>query len=346
MHSLGKTVNELHAMLKLHEQTLNLPKNNAPALHAYSSGKSRIGHRKWNCPLVLSRKLLKKKRTQPLELVVVQSRVFGSSHMILDYALRLLLLTLHQQNGVSESILILVPTKKVEKTPYRCMAMGKPPKLVLLKKSWGCEALVKQDTLTKPDKLEPRQRVGSWFKLPPNEHKPVGCKWPLFKKKTECDGVFVHTYKARLVAKGYTQTQGIDYEETFSPVTDIRAIRILIAIAAHYDYEIWQMDVKTASSMDISMKRCYMEQPEGFVNPRCTRTDVAFRSENITLSRFQQNHCESSLDTVKYILEVLSGGAPAAMLIGRVPSKAFIALHLQPAEYMLPLTASTEAVMG
>nr|GEX25733.1 hypothetical protein [Tanacetum cinerariifolium] len=51
---------------------------------------------------------------------------------------------------------------------------------------------------------------------------------------------------ARLVAKGYTQTPGIDYEESFSPVADIRAITILIAIAAYYDYEIWQMDVKTA----------------------------------------------------------------------------------------------------
>ncbi|GJW78951.1 retrotransposon protein, putative, ty1-copia subclass [Tanacetum coccineum] len=78
--------------------------------------------------------------------------------------------------------------------------------------------------------------------LPPNG-KTVGSKW-LFKKKTDMDGA-VHTYKARLVAKGYTQTPGIDYEETFSPVADIRAIRILIAITTFYDYEIWQMDVKT-----------------------------------------------------------------------------------------------------
>ncbi|GKA29058.1 retrotransposon protein, putative, ty1-copia subclass [Tanacetum coccineum] len=56
----------------------------------------------------------------------------------------------------------------------------------------------------------------------------------------------VHTYKARLVAKGFTQTPGIDYAETFSPVADIRAIRILIAIVSFYDYEIWKMDVKTA----------------------------------------------------------------------------------------------------
>ncbi|GKF67215.1 putative retrotransposon ty1-copia subclass protein, partial [Tanacetum coccineum] len=66
--------------------------------------------------------------------------------------------------------------------------------------------------------------------------KTVGSKW-FFKKKTDMDGA-VHTYKARLVAKGYTQTLRIYYEETFSPVADIRAIRIRIAIAAYYDYEI------------------------------------------------------------------------------------------------------------
>nr|GFC68819.1 putative retrotransposon Ty1-copia subclass protein [Tanacetum cinerariifolium] len=56
-------------------------------------------------------------------------------------------------------------------------------------------------------------------------------------KKTDMDGV-VHTYKARLVVKGYTQLYRVDYEETFLPVADIRAIRILISIAAFYDYEI------------------------------------------------------------------------------------------------------------
>nr|GEV73642.1 hypothetical protein [Tanacetum cinerariifolium] len=68
----------------------------------------------------------------------------------------------------------------------------------------------------------------------------VRSKW-IFKKKTGMDGN-VHTFKARLVVKGYTQTYGLDYEETFSPVADIRAIRILLAIAAFYDYKIWQMD--------------------------------------------------------------------------------------------------------
>nr|GEW06697.1 putative retrotransposon Ty1-copia subclass protein [Tanacetum cinerariifolium] len=77
--------------------------------------------------------------------------------------------------------------------------------------------------------------VWDLVEVPPNG-KTIGSKW-LFKKKTDMHGA-VHTYKAGLVTKGYTQTLGIDYEETFSPVADIRAIRILIAIASFYDYEI------------------------------------------------------------------------------------------------------------
>ncbi|GKD03244.1 retrotransposon protein, putative, ty1-copia subclass, partial [Tanacetum coccineum] len=57
--------------------------------------------------------------------------------------------------------------------------------------------------------------------------KTVGSKW-LFKKKTDMDGN-IHTYKARLVAKGFTQTYGVDYEDTFSPIAYIKAIRIIIA---------------------------------------------------------------------------------------------------------------------
>ncbi|GJY58277.1 retrotransposon protein, putative, ty1-copia subclass [Tanacetum coccineum] len=78
----------------------------------------------------------------------------------------------------------------------------------------------------------------------------------------------VHTFKAHLVAKGFTQTYEVDYEETFFPVADIRAIRIILAIVAFYDYEIWQMDVKTAFLNGHLSEDVYMVQPEGVVDPK------------------------------------------------------------------------------
>nr|GFB46109.1 retrovirus-related Pol polyprotein from transposon TNT 1-94 [Tanacetum cinerariifolium] len=111
-------------------------------------------------------------------------------------------------------------------------------------------------------------KVWKLVDLPPSA-KVVKSKW-IYKKKTNMDGV-VYNYKARLVAKGFTQTYGVDYEETFSPVADIRAIRILIAITAYYDYEIWKMDIKTSFLNGLLDEEIYMEQPEGFVDPDHTK---------------------------------------------------------------------------
>ena len=97
----------------------------------------------------------------------------------------------------------------------------------------------------------------------PNGIKPVGCKW-VYKRKIGVDGK-VETFKARLVAKGYTQKEGINYDETFSPVAMLKSFRILLSIAAHYDCEIWQMDVKTAFLNGNLEKKIYMLQLEGFI---------------------------------------------------------------------------------
>ncbi|CAD5174224.1 unnamed protein product, partial [Musa acuminata subsp. malaccensis] len=97
----------------------------------------------------------------------------------------------------------------------------------------------------------------------PNDCKRVGCKW-IFKTKRDSMGN-IERYKAKLVAKGFSQKEGIDYNETFSPVSKKDSLRIVIALVAHYDLELHQMDVKTAFLNGDLDKEIYMEQPEGFI---------------------------------------------------------------------------------
>ncbi|KAK1648037.1 hypothetical protein QYE76_065842 [Lolium multiflorum] len=100
----------------------------------------------------------------------------------------------------------------------------------------------------------------------PDSPKAVENKW-IFKRKTDADGN-ITVYKARLVAKGFRQIQGVDYDETFSPVAKLKSVRILLAIAAFFDYEIWQMDVKTAFLNGDIEEELYIVQPKGFVDPK------------------------------------------------------------------------------
>ena len=71
----------------------------------------------------------------------------------------------------------------------------------------------------------------------PNDRRDIEIKW-IFKRKTDADSVTI--YKARIVAKGFRQVQGVDYDESFSLVSMLKSIWIMLAIAAFY--EIWQMD--------------------------------------------------------------------------------------------------------
>ena len=100
--------------------------------------------------------------------------------------------------------------------------------------------------------------------LPPS-CKPLSSKW-IFKRKLKADGS-IDKYKTKLVIKGYKQIEGLDYFDTYSPVTRITSIRLIIAIAALWNLEVHQMDVKTVFLNGDIEEEIYMEQPEGFSAP-------------------------------------------------------------------------------
>lgn len=117
----------------------------------------------------------------------------------------------------------------------------------------------KQWEIAMQEELKSHEENKTWILVTrPRNRRTVKCKWVFVIK---ADG----RYKARLVAKGFTQVQGIDFQETFSPVARYEAIRFLLAHAALENWEIEAMDIKTAFLYGELDEEIYMEQPEGFV---------------------------------------------------------------------------------
>ncbi|GKE32824.1 retrovirus-related pol polyprotein from transposon TNT 1-94, partial [Tanacetum coccineum] len=99
---------------------------------------------------------------------------------------------------------------------------------------------------------------------------PVGrniikVKW-IWKNKTDAENTVIRNM-SRLVAKGYGQEEGIDFEESFAPVARLEAVRIFVAYAAHKNFLIFQMDVKTTFLNDPLKEEVFVQQPDGFVDP-------------------------------------------------------------------------------
>ncbi|KAL5830764.1 hypothetical protein ACOSQ4_016118 [Xanthoceras sorbifolium] len=115
------------------------------------------------------------------------------------------------------------------------------------------------------EELEALQRNKTWdiTELPKGK-KAVGCKW-VFTVKHKADGS-VERYKARLVAKGFTQTYGIDYEDTFAPVAKLNTIRVLLSLAVNLNWKLHQMDVKNAFLNGELAEEVYIEGPPGLEN--------------------------------------------------------------------------------
>ena len=97
----------------------------------------------------------------------------------------------------------------------------------------------------------------------PNGRRTIGNKWVLKKKKSETS--HVEKFKDRLVAKGYSQVQGLDFGDIFSPITILTSITLLMYLAVMFDLEIEKKDVNKTFIHGYLEEEIYMNQPEGFI---------------------------------------------------------------------------------
>ena len=129
-----------------------------------------------------------------------------------------------------------------------------------------------QEAISRPDgdkwaaaleaELKSLEKAGTFSIVPrPIDRNVIGCK-TVWKVKLGSQGEVIK-YKARIVAKGYAQKHGVDYEETYAPVVRYSSLRMIIALCAHYDWELHHMDVKSAYLNGDLEEEIYMHLPDG-----------------------------------------------------------------------------------
>ncbi|KAL0439860.1 UNVERIFIED_CONTAM: Retrovirus-related Pol polyprotein from transposon TNT 1-94 [Sesamum latifolium] len=177
-------------------------------------------------------------------------------------------------------LLNIAPSKSVPQTPYEIWH-GKPASYKYLR-VWGSPAYVKRLVGDKLDSRSiffekgfPSDNRRDEVLIEESSEEPHHDNTTSFEPTVHTDSVPAirrstreSRVPERLVVKGHTQRPGVDFEETYSPVAMAKSIQILLAIAAWYNYQIWQMDVKMAFLNDFVEEEIFVDQPEGFTAVR------------------------------------------------------------------------------
>ncbi|GKC25649.1 retrovirus-related pol polyprotein from transposon TNT 1-94 [Tanacetum coccineum] len=115
------------------------------------------------------------------------------------------------------------------------------------------------------DEMHQFQRLDVWKLVPrPANRNIIAVKW--FRMNKDAENTVIRN-KSRLVAKGYCQEDGIDFEESFTSIARLEAVRMFIAYASHKNFAIFQVGVKTTFLNGSLKEEVYVTQPDGFVDP-------------------------------------------------------------------------------
>jgi hypothetical protein len=154
------------------------------------------------------------------------------------------------------------------------------------RKSWRDSMMEEYTSIIKND---------VWEIVPRLQNKlVVSSKW-IYKIKHAADGS-IDKHKARCVARGFSKKEGVDYEETFSPVARYTSIRTIIYIATQMGWRIHQMDIKTAFLNGNIEEEVYLEQPKGFevhdrANHVCRLKKTLYGLKQAPRAWYSKIHC-------------------------------------------------------
>lgn len=178
------------------------------------------------------------------------------------------------------------------------------------------------------EELDAHDKAGTWtIEDVPADANPVGCRW-VFKIKRDANGNVIH-YKSRLVAQGFSQIPGIDYFDTYAPTAKLATTRTLLAFAAFNDWELHQIDVKSAylNGEFSEGEVVWMKPPPGFSNAYKGVRALRIRRPIYGLKQSARRWYEKFVEIFEKLGFTVSGADPGAFY-RRDPGPIIVIIHV------------------